>query len=160
MNKYLANKKFLKQIKGALMSKHHSDFQVLNAQVLQQLQALKKAQSIFDQQIDPNWRGKCQVTPFKAPQLTVIVDTSSLASRLRGEADRLVKALARESCFYGIKTLHFKINQHLKFAPLKIPKVLTFKSEHKEVILHSAKLIKDEKIKEILHRLIADSENG
>lgn len=139
------------------MSKHHSDFKVLDAAVLKQLQSLQVAQSIFEKYIDPSWIGQCQLTPFNAPQLTVIVDHSSLATRFRTESTKLIAELAKEPCFQGIKSIHCKINQHLRFKKMNGPKPLSWKSEHKETILSVASSIPDEKIKAILKRLVDES---
>lgn len=121
-------------------------------QLVDQAVKLQHLQTLFDAQLDANLKPHCKVADFQRGILTIVVDSSAFASRLRYLTHALLASLKKYNEFNKIKEITFLI------APLRpTPSIPTHRrklsNENAKLLIDAANACSNVELKAVLLRL-------
>ena len=147
----LSKKTFMK-----LLQQPHSRLAKLNDKV-NHLHSLNQYLSNI---LDPTIAKYCQVANFESNILTIMVDSSSRATRIRYMIPDLIAKLKKHPPFHQLKSINCIIQLQNHPETIKKKKTLTLSEENKQLLQETAKSIKSKKLQKSLRQIVKSSERN
>lgn len=134
----------MKTLSELLSSSPLQAYQVKHSQIT-------KLTSIFTSLVSEEWRTNCQVVNFEEGQLTLLVNNSGWATKVRYATPELIANLKSDPHFATLRTLKTKIMALPLDEPKPSPRTLPLLA--KQLLEATANQISDPKLKSSLLRL-------